>query len=98
MAYSYRLNEGYAPRTEYLEDVADLPEFSLIVGIDDEAFYASKYEEVMSAVTGKGSYHILPGENISASSMRPRQKPLFGTHFNTLNLPCLPLGFHRRLL
>lgn len=62
LAYSYRLNEGYAPRTEYLEDVADLPEFSLIVGSDDEAFYANKYEEVMSAVTGKGSYHILPGE------------------------------------
>ena len=62
LAYSYRLNESYAPRTEYLEDVADLPEFLLIVGSDDEAFYANKYEEVMSTVTSKVSYHILPGE------------------------------------
>ncbi len=62
LAYSYRLNAGYAPRRDYLKDVAALPEFTLIVGSDDEAFVADKYEAVMGAVTDKGSYHIVPGE------------------------------------
>jgi alpha-beta hydrolase superfamily lysophospholipase len=62
LAYSYRLNTGYAPRMDYLKDIAALPKFTLIAGRDDEAFYADKYEEVMSAVTDKGSYHIVDGE------------------------------------
>ncbi len=32
-----------------------------MVGSDDEAFYADKYEEVMSAVTNKGTYEIVDG-------------------------------------
>jgi hypothetical protein len=62
LAYSYRLNTGYAPRANYLKDVAALPKFTLIAGRDDEAFFADRYEEVMSAVTDKGSYHIAAGE------------------------------------
>ena len=62
LAYSYRLNTGYAPRGDYLKDIAALPKFTLIAGSNDEAFYADKYEEVMSAVTNKGSYHIVEGE------------------------------------
>jgi alpha-beta hydrolase superfamily lysophospholipase len=62
LAYSYRLNTGYAPRANYLKDVAALPKFTLIAGRDDEAFFADRYEEVMSAVTDKGSYHIVAGE------------------------------------
>ena len=61
LAYSFQLNVGYAPRLDYLKDVAALPEFSLIAGSDDEAFHANKYEEVMSAVTGKGRYHVVTG-------------------------------------
>ncbi|MEM9580935.1 MAG: alpha/beta hydrolase [Pseudomonadota bacterium] len=61
-SYSYRLNTGFAPRGDYLGDVAALPEFTLIVGSKDEAFYADRYQEVMSAVTNKDSYHIVPGE------------------------------------
>jgi pimeloyl-ACP methyl ester carboxylesterase len=62
LAYSYRLNTGYAPRADYLKDVAALPKFTLIAGEDDEAFFADRYEEVMSAVTDKGSYHVVAGE------------------------------------
>ncbi|WP_439150145.1 alpha/beta hydrolase [Sulfitobacter sp.] len=62
LAYSYRLNTGYAPRADYLKDVAALPKFTLIIGSDDEAFFADKYEEVMSVVTDKGSYNIVAGE------------------------------------
>ncbi len=60
-AYSFRLNAGFAPRGDYLEDVAALPRFLLIAGSDDEAFYADKYEETMSAVNDKGTYVIVPG-------------------------------------
>ncbi len=61
MSYSYRLNTGFAPRSDYLKDVAKLPRFVLIAGADDGAFYADRYEETMAAVTDKGDYVIVPG-------------------------------------
>ena len=60
-AYSYRLNTSYAPRGDYLADIAALPQFDLIVGDQDEAFIAKEYETLMSSVTEKGEYHILTG-------------------------------------
>lgn len=60
-AYSFRLNTGYAPRSDYLADVASLPRFLLIAGKKDEAFVADAYEPTMSAVTDKGAYHLIPG-------------------------------------
>ena len=60
-AYSYRLNTGYAPRSDYLGDVAALPAFLLIVGREDEAFVAEAYEPDMSQVTAKGQYLVVPG-------------------------------------
>lgn len=60
-AYSYRLNTGFAPRGDYLKDIAALPKFTLVVGSENKAFYADKYEEVMSAVTDKGIYKIVDG-------------------------------------
>ena len=62
LAYSYRLNTGFSPRSDYLKDVAVLPRFTLIAGTQDEAFYADRYEEVMSAVNDKGTYHLIEGE------------------------------------
>ncbi|MGB7317856.1 MAG: alpha/beta fold hydrolase [Planktotalea sp.] len=62
LRYSYRLNTGFAPRMDYLKDIAALPDFTLIAGTQDEAFFADKYQEVMSAVTDKGSYHLIEGE------------------------------------
>lgn len=60
-SYSYRLNTGFAPRSDYLADVARLPRFIVIAGDQDGAFYADRYEETMSAVTDKGRYVIVPG-------------------------------------
>lgn len=60
-AYSYRLNTSYAPRADYLTDIAALPQFDLIVGDRDEAFFATEYKPLMSSVTEKGEYHILTG-------------------------------------
>ncbi len=62
LAYSYRLNTGFAPRSKYLKDVAALPKFTLIAGQEDEAFFADKYQETMSAVNDKGSYHVIADE------------------------------------
>jgi alpha-beta hydrolase superfamily lysophospholipase len=63
LAYSFRLNTGYAPRANYLKDIAALPKFTLIAGTKDEAFFADKYQEVMSAVNDKGTYHLIEGES-----------------------------------
>ena len=60
-AYSYRLNTSYAPRADYLADIAALPKFQLIVGADDEAFRAQEYEPLMTGATDKGSYYVLDG-------------------------------------
>lgn len=61
VAYTYRLNQSYAPRDAYLQDIAALPRFSLIVGRKDEAFYADQYRKVMGAVTDMGAYHLVDG-------------------------------------
>lgn len=60
-SYSYRLQNSYAPRSDYLKDVGGLPRFILIAGKNDEAFLASRYEETLSRATTKGTYHILDG-------------------------------------
>ncbi len=58
--YSYRLNESFAPRSDYLSDVAALPEFLLLAGDKDDAFIASFFKETLSPATDKGTYKILP--------------------------------------
>ncbi|WP_083225547.1 alpha/beta hydrolase [Neptunicoccus sediminis] len=60
-AYSFRLNTSYAPRSDYLADVAALPEFLLIAGAEDEAFKADQFEAALSGANPKGHYQILQG-------------------------------------
>ena len=59
-AYSYRLNTSFAPRAKYLDDVAALPKFVLIVGAKDEAFDAALYAPTLTPVTDKGTYVTVP--------------------------------------
>lgn len=59
LAYSYRLNQSYAPRNAYLKDIKALPTFMLVAGTEDEAFFADQYQPLMQGVTDKGSYHLL---------------------------------------
>ena len=61
LAYSYRLNMSYAPRSTYLKDVAALPPFVLLAGGADEAFISSQYAPTMGAVTDKGRYDMILG-------------------------------------
>ncbi|MET3613658.1 alpha-beta hydrolase superfamily lysophospholipase [Rhizobium aquaticum] len=60
-AYSWRLNVSYAPRRDYLGDVARLPPFLLVAGREDEAFRADQFEPTLSAVNPNGEYHVLDG-------------------------------------
>jgi len=60
-AYSFRLNASFAPRDDYLKDVAALPPFLLLAGQDDEAFFAERYEPTMAAANAKGSFVLLDG-------------------------------------
>ena len=58
-AYSFRLNVSYAPRRDYLSDIAKLPPFLLIAGKEDEAFKADAFEPVLSQASEKGTYHLI---------------------------------------
>lgn len=62
-AYSYRLNTSFAPRRDYLKDVAALPPFLLVAGLEDEAFEAKGYEPLLSSVNSRGTYATLEGVN-----------------------------------
>ncbi|CUJ95717.1 putative magnesium chelatase accessory protein [Shimia thalassica] len=63
LAYSWRLNQSFAPRADYLVDVAKLPDFLLLVGSEDESFVAEGYEPLMSEVTQNGTYVVVEGAN-----------------------------------
>ncbi|MWD29276.1 alpha/beta fold hydrolase [Aquicoccus sp. SCR17] len=60
-AYSWRLNQGYAPRRDWRGDVAALPPFLLVAGTGDEAFRPDAYEPAMSEVTDTGRYLLVEG-------------------------------------
>ncbi len=59
--YSHRLNQSYAPRMDYLGDIAKLPPFLLIAGREDEAFLADQYEPTLKQATSRGRYVLLDG-------------------------------------
>jgi alpha-beta hydrolase superfamily lysophospholipase len=60
-SYSYRLNTSFAPRNDYLADVAALPEFLLIAGRTDEAFHAEAYEPTMRPANANGQFVLVDG-------------------------------------
>ncbi len=60
-AYSWRLNQSYAPRRDWLADVAKLPEFLLVAGDKDEAFDAALYEQTLAPANANGRYEIVSG-------------------------------------
>jgi non-heme chloroperoxidase len=83
-AYSYRLNTSYAPRRDYLADIAALPKFLLLAGGKDEAFVATQYEPVMSAATDKGRYVLVPETSHLAIVDAPATLAEIRTYLNGL--------------
>lgn len=63
LAYSHRLNQSFAPRDAYEQDIKALPNFILIAGTKDEAFFADQYQPLMQEITDKGAYHLVEGVN-----------------------------------
>lgn len=59
--YSYRLNTSFAPRADWQTDVAGLPPFLLVAGMQDEAFYADRFEASLAPQNPAGRYVLLPG-------------------------------------
>jgi pimeloyl-ACP methyl ester carboxylesterase len=59
-AYSYRLNTSFAPRDDYMADLAALPPYLLVVGQADESFVADAYAPLLGRAGAKGAVHILP--------------------------------------
>lgn len=59
--YSWRLNVGYAPGSNYKAAIAKLPPFLLVAGEEDEAFIAEGYEPLFSTQNSEGRYQIVPG-------------------------------------
>lgn len=60
-AYSWRLNQSFAPRRDWQADVASLPPFTLVAGSADRAFDAALYAPVLRDITDLGTYVTLPG-------------------------------------
>ena len=70
--YSYRLNTSFAPRSDYEGDLRAMRQpFLLVAGTRDEAFYADRYEAVISAQTSSGDYAVLPGVNHIGVTLDP---------------------------
>lgn len=62
-AYSYRLNTSFAPRDDYMADLAALPPFILVAGSADESFVAQAYAPLLEKAGAKGGVHIVQNIN-----------------------------------
>ena len=61
-SYTYALNTSFAPRSDYAADLKAMTKpFLLLAGLDDEAFFADRFEETIAPYTPAGTYVILPG-------------------------------------
>lgn len=83
-AYSFRLNSSYAPRSDYLADVAKLPPFLLVAGTEDEAFIASAYEPLMSQAHPGGRYRLIEGQSHLGVIEDPESARLIADFLDTL--------------
>ena len=79
-SYSFRLNTSYAPRTDYLADIAALPPFLLIAGAGDEAFIAAAYEPLMTSANPHGRYRLIEGQTHLGIVDDPRTAALIGEY------------------
>lgn len=82
--YSYRLNTAYAPRSDYLSDIAALPPFLLLAGAEDESFDAQAYEPTMQQANPNGTYEVLDGQSHLGIVSDHRTAGLIATSIATL--------------
>lgn len=61
-AYSFRLNNGFAPRGKFEKDIAAMTQpFLLLAGKNDESFFAEAYESTFAPHTSSGTFVLLEG-------------------------------------
>jgi non-heme chloroperoxidase len=86
LSYTYRLNTSYAPR-DYEEDLRAITQpLLVVVGSADEAFYADKFEAVISQYT-KGKVELLPGVTHIGTVVSPRVRPVIKKWLESLGKP-----------
>lgn len=81
-SYSFRLNTSFAPRSDYLADVAQLPPFLLIAGRQDEAFNVMAYEPTMSAASTEGRYVLIEDTDHLGILKNPKAIAAIGAFLN----------------
>jgi pimeloyl-ACP methyl ester carboxylesterase len=85
LAYSHRLNTGFAPRN-YKRDLRAISQPLLVVaGTDDEAFYAEQYEPVISQYT-EARVELLDGVGHMGAVVDPSVQPVVGTWLEGLGI------------
>lgn len=62
--YSYRLNTGFAPRSDFQSDLRAMDRPLLVIaGSADESFFADQFQPVISDETDSGTYALVEGVN-----------------------------------
>ena len=70
--YSYRLSENFTQNAHYLDDLlrASRP-MEILVGAEDEMFYADRFEALVHSVRQDISVHVLPGMSHMGMILEP---------------------------
>ncbi len=85
LAYSYRLNTSYAPR-DYKKDLAAIRVPTLvIVGAEDDAFYAERFAAVLDKYPGV-ELRLLPGVNHMGAVVSDEVRPVIRSWLETSQL------------
>ena len=86
LSYTYRLNTSYAPR-DYRGDLRAITQpLLVVVGSADEAFYADKFEPVISQYT-KGRVEIVTGVTHLGTVVSPEVQPVVKEWLQGLGIP-----------
>ena len=60
-SYSYRMNTAFAPRYDFKKDIGGLPKFKVLIGEQDEAFFASEFEPLLNSFENLGDVQVIAG-------------------------------------
>jgi non-heme chloroperoxidase len=83
--YTYRMNTAFAPRADYEKDLKAITVPLLVMAGDaDEAFHATRYEDVIARQTATGTYKILPGMSHMDVVMAPEAFNILNAWLETL--------------
>jgi alpha-beta hydrolase superfamily lysophospholipase len=86
LSYTYRLNTSYAPR-DYKKDLSAITQpLLVVVGSADEAFFADRFEPVISQFT-KGKVKLVNGVTHMGAVVSPEVRPVIKEWLEGLGKP-----------